>query len=201
MSEGKYDRLYQVVSESKVDVNTLIKIDAVQWGQVQPSLTMEQRIWKDATLEPSATFSSLDWSQAEGIRFAITPDVCLKYYFNRARRERLGKNVIGFSADYLSVGFAYTYTDDKVFYNNELGKSYITLDNGESDLEGDHFSYYNWYVLYGIQRRFGKVAYIDVAGGVERNYFGEYGTSKVIPIIKIKIGFSLSVEQIKRFVR
>lgn len=201
VAEGKYDRLYQVVSESKVDVNTLIKVDAVQWGQVHPSITVEQRIWKDFTVEPSFTFSSLDWSRAEGIKFAMKPEASIKYYFNRSRRERLGKNVVGFSADYFAVGFAYTFTDDKVFYNNELGESYITLENGESDLVDDHFSYYNWYVLYGIQRRFGKVAYVDVAGGMERNYFGDYGISKIIPTIRIKIGFSLSTEQVKRFVR
>lgn len=198
---GKYDRIYQMVSEQKVNINTLWKFDAVQWGQIQPSVTVEQRLWKDISVEPNFTLSSFKWSRPEGINFALNPNLDFKYYFNRARRERLGKNVIGFSADYFSFGMSYTFTDDKVFYSNELGENYIKEPNEVVDLEGDYFSYFSWHVMYGLQRKIGTVGYADIAGGFERNYFGEYGTSKIIPTIRIKLGFALSTEQFKRVTR
>lgn len=201
LNEGKYDRIYQMVSEQKVDINTQIKLDAVQWGQIQPSFTVEQRIWKDITIEPNITFSSLDWSQNQGINYALNPNLDIKYYFNRARRERLGRNVIGFSADYFSFGMSYTLTDDKAFYNYTLGESYIELPNGVNDLIGETFDYYSWRAMYGIQRKIGNIAYADIALGLQRNYFGDYGTSKVIPLIQVKLGFALSTEQFKRFTR
>lgn len=199
---GKYDRIYQVVSESKVNVNTLIKFDAVQWGQLHPSITVEQRIWNDLTVEPSLTVNSLNWSRAEGIQYALRPEVAFKYYYNRSRRERLGKNVVGFTGDYFAVGMNYTITDDKVYYNYALGESYITLPGGVNDLESsDLMSHYSWFAMYGMHYRFGKVAFADVSAGVTRNYFGEYGVSKVLPTIRIKIGFALSKEQFIRFTR
>lgn len=202
MSEGKYDRIYQVVSEDKVTLNTLIKFDAVQWGQIHPGITVEQRIWKDIIVEPSFTVSSAEWSRTEGIKYAITPDITLKYYFNRARRERMGKNIIGFSGDYISAGLNYSITDDRSFYYYQISDSYIDLPVlADQSITDDLYHYYSWHVLYGLQRRFGKVAYVDVAGGIERNYFGDDGMSKVLPTIRIKIGFALSREQFKRFTR
>lgn len=198
---GKYDRIYQMVSEQKVDINTLIKFDAVQWGQVQPSFTVEQRIITDFTIEPSLTASSLKWSREEGLDFAITPSVSFKYYYNRARREGLGKNVLGFSADYFLLGFSYTFTDDKVFYSYALGDNFIVLPNGVNDLNDSYFHYNSWFLMYGIQRKIGNMAYADIAGGVERNYFGDFGDSKVIPVIKIKLGFALSTDQFQRLTR
>lgn len=200
-SVGKYDRIYQVVSEQKVDANMLIKLDAVQWGQVQPSLTIEQRVWRDITLEPNLTMSSLHWSRDGGIDFALNPNLELKYYFNRNRRERLGKNVIGFSADYFLVGFSYTLTDDKVFFAYQLGDNYIDLIGGSDALYADYYNFTSWRVMYGLQRKIGNMAYADLAIGGERHYFREYGTGKVIPTIKIKLGFALSREQFKRFSR
>ncbi len=198
---SKYDRIYQVISAQKINVNTLIKFDAVQWGQIHPSITVEQRLWKDLTIEPNITMSSLEWSRDEGYDFAINPNLDLKYYFNRSRRERLGKNVIGFSADYILVGFSYTYTDDKSFYNYELEDSYIELENGTASITDSYMHIASWHVMCGMQRKIGNMAYADVAIGCEKNYFGSYGTSKVIPTIKIKLGFALSPEQIKRICR
>ena len=45
---GKYDRLYQMIASERILQNTQIKFDAVQWGQVHPSVTVEQRLWKDS---------------------------------------------------------------------------------------------------------------------------------------------------------
>lgn len=198
---GKYDRIYQMVSEQKVDVNTLIKFDAVQWGQIQPSVTVEQRLWKDLTIEPNITISSLDWSRDGGFDFAFNPNLDFKYYFNRSRRERMGKNTIRFSADYILVGFSYTLTDDKTFFNYELGDNYIDFEGGESALIDDYFSYTSWHIMYGFQRKISNIAYADFAIGGERHYFREYGTSKIIPTIKIKLGFAMSPKQFKRLSR
>lgn len=198
---GKYDRIYQMVSEQKIDVNTLIKFDAVQWGQIHPSITVEQRIWKDFTIEPNITFSALEWTQDEGYNFALNPNLDFKYYFNRKHREQLGKNVIGFSADYLLVGFSYTLTDNISVFNNSLEKGHIDLGDGLTVLEDDFYKYTSWRIMYGLQRKIGNMAYADVAFGIQHFNFGDYGTSKVIPAIKIKLGFALSRGQIKRFCR
>ena len=198
---GKYDRIYQLVSEQKVDVNTLIKFDAVQWGQIQPSVTVEQRLWRDLTIEPNITMSSLEWSRSEGLNFAFNPNVSLKYYYNRSRRERLGMNVIGFSADYFLLGFSYTLTDDKTFFNYELGNHYMPYGDGTDGLTEDFYHYTAWHFMYGLQRKIGNMAYADLAIGVEKHYFNEFGVSKLMPSIKIKLGFALSVEQFKRFSR
>lgn len=198
---GKYDRIYQVASEQKVDINTLIKFDGVQWGQIQPSITLEQRLWKDLTIEPNITMSSFDWTRAEGINYAFNPNVDLKYYFNRAYREREGKNVIGFSADYFSVGFSYTMTDDKSFYNNQMEDEFIDYTGGSLGLTDDYYSYTSWRVMYGLQRKIGNMAYADFSIGGEKFYFRDFGNSKVLPTIKIKLGFALSTEQFKRLSR
>lgn len=198
---GKYDRIYQMVSEQKVDVNTLIKFDAVQWGQIQPSITIEQRLWNDFTIEPNITMSSLDWSRDGGIDFALNPNVELKYYYNRARRERLGKNVIGFSADYFLVGFSYTLTDDKGFFAYQLTENHITLEGGEESLTKDYYSYTALRAMYGIQRKIGNMAYADVAFGIEQHDFRDFGRAKIMPTFKIKLGFALSREQFKRLSR
>lgn len=198
---GKYDRIYQMVSEQKVDVSTLIKFDAVQWGQIQPSVTVERRLWQDFTMEPNLTMSSLHWSRDGGINFALNPNLEFKYYFNRARRERLGKNVLGFSADYFLVGFSYTLTDDEVFFAYQLGEKYIIEEGDVVDLTSDYYSFTSWRVMYGLQRKIGNMAYADFAFGGERHYFRAYGTGKVIPTFKIKLGFALSREQFKRLSR
>ena len=200
-SVGKYDRIYQMVSEQKVDVNALIKFDAVQWGQIQPSIAIEQRIWQDFTLEPSLTMTALSWSRDGGLDFALNPNLDFKYYFNRARRERLGRNVLGFSADYLLVGFSYTLTDDKVFFDNQLGKKHI-IDEGEViALTDERYSFTSWRLMYGVQRRIGNMAYADFAFGGERHDFRVYGKGKILPTFKIKLGFALSREQFKRLSR
>ncbi len=200
-SVGKYDRLYQMVASEKIDLNTLLKFDAVEWGQKHPSFTVEQRIWKDIIVETSLTFTSFDWSQDLGINFAFSPNVDFKYYYNRAHRARLGRKVVGFSADYISFGVGYTVSDDKAFYNYELSDSYIELPNGVNDLHGDFLTCYSWRMMYGLQRRIGKFAYADVSCGFEKTYFGDYGTSKLLPTIDIKLGFAFSVEKFKRVLR
>ena len=200
-SVGKYDRIYQMVSEQKVDVNTLIKFDAVQWGQIQPSLTVEKRLWRDLTLEPNLTMSSLDWTRDGGIEFALNSNIELKYYFNRAHRESLGKNVIGFSADYFLVGFSYTLMDDKVYFLNQLGEKHISFTAGTEDLTDNYYSFTSLRVMYGIQRKIGNMAYADFAFGGEQHDFRDFGRGKIIPTLKVKLGFALSREQFKRFSR
>lgn len=201
VSIGKYDRIYQMVSEQKVDINTLIKFDAVQWGQIQPSLTLEQRLWRDLSLEPNLSVSSLDWTRDGGIEFAFNPNLELKYYFNRARRERLGKNVIGFSADYFLVGFSYTLTDDNIYLYSELGDMHMNFIGGAEVLTDNFYSFTSWRVMYGIQRKIGNMAYADFAFGGEKYDFKDFGKSKIIPTFKVKLGFALSREQFKRFSR
>lgn len=197
----KYDRLYHMVAAEKVDRNTLLKFDAVMWGQKQPSVTVEQRVWKDIIIEPNLAFSSFDWSRDQGINFALKPTVDLKYYYNRTHREGLGREVVGFSADYIGFGFSYTFTDDKLFYGFELGDHYIELPEGELLPDRDFYTYYSWHVVYGIQRRIGKMAYADVSGGFEKTYFGAQGNSKVLPIINIRLGIAFSTGQFKRMLR
>lgn len=197
---GKYDRIYQMVSEQKVDVNTLMKFDAVQWGQIQPSITIEQRVWRDFTIEPNLTMSSLHWSRDGGIDFALNPNLEFKYYYNRAHRERLGKNVIGFSADYFLVGFSYTLTDDKVYFSNQMEEKQV-FDGGSESLTDDYYSFTSWRFMYGIQRKIGNMAYADVACGIEQCDFKDFGRAKVTPTFKIKLGFALSREQFKRLSR
>ena len=195
---GKYDRLYQVASEQKVEINTLMKFDAVKWGQLKPAFTLEQRIWNDLTIEPSVSFSSFKWSLKDGFNFGLNPDLAVKYYINRNHRLRRGKNTIGFSADYILVGLSYTLTDDKDFYNYELGNKHINHDGGASELEKDFYSYYSWRAMYGLQRRIGNVAYADFSVGVEKYYFNGFGHSKLMPSVNIKLGFVLSGVQLKR---
>ncbi len=197
---GKYDRIYQVMSEQKVNVNTLYKFDGVQWGQLQPSFTVEQRLWKDFTVEPNLTLSALDWSRDGGIDVAFNPNLDFKYYFNRSRRERLGKNVIGFSADYFSIGFSYTLTDDKAFFAYELEENHLKPAE-QQVFDKDYYTYHSWRIMYGIQRKIGNMAYADFSGGIERRFFKGFGASKLTPTLKVKLGFALSREQFKRLSR
>lgn len=190
-----------MVASERVLQNTQLKFDAVQWGQVHPSFTVEQRLWRDLVVEPNLLLSSFNWSKDGGINFAFTPNVSLKYFFNRAYRERKGANVVGFSSDYIAVGFSYTMTDDKSFFDYELEEKYVKELEHPVLLEDDFYYYHSWYVLYGIQRKISKMAYADVSGGFEKTYFGSFGSSKVLPVIKIKLGFSLSPEQFKRLTR
>jgi hypothetical protein len=143
--------------------------------------------------------SSLNWTRDGGIEFALNPNLELKYYYNRARRESLGKNVIGFSADYFLVGFSYTMTDDKVYFSNQLGEKHIS--GGSEALTDNYYSFTSLRVMYGIQRKIGNMAYADFAFGGEQHDFRDFGRTKIIPTLKVKLGFALSREQFKRFSR
>jgi hypothetical protein len=108
-------------------------------GEVSPAIS---------SYRPSATAESRS-------RLDIRTQVAGRYYYNRERRIRQGKNISNFSANYLGVslgaGLGREARETSYFlYRNDRGR-FVTADVA---------------VLYGLQRRLGRRGFLDANVGV-----------------------------------
>jgi len=110
----------------------------------------------------------------------------LRYYYNLDRRARLGKRA-GFSGDYfgLAINNAYKYNVLNGFWNSyEISQDYEIH---------EFMSSLNF--IYGIQRKVGKVGYVDFsvgAGVMFNNTITNYGEPKVKLNIPIKLDIGIA---------
>lgn len=146
----KYDRIYKLFLQDKShDVRHLWKVNLLQSSFVLLNLTYEQKIGKKWTNETYLGVNPYFDFYHDYKDCKVRLEDRIKYYYNLGRRERLGKNTIGFSGNYFAIG-GLLKGDRKSFspeyYSQRL--EYITL------------------LYYGLQRRIGNIAYFETYIGV-----------------------------------
>lgn len=196
---NEYDRLFNLLSENRTKINTLIKLNAVDWGQLSPSIIIEQRVHKNLTVEPLIRVDGFGVSQQTGLKYLITPEIRLKYYYNMGFRERQGKNINGFSGNYFVASFSSPFGDTPDLSESILNKTYF-YDYDLSELEANKIhSIGMLHVGYGLQRRFMDFGYFDMAVGLNYQVYNKYipEHKKLLPFIKIGIGFGFTPSKAK----
>jgi hypothetical protein len=100
----------------------------------------------------------------------------IRYYYNQERRKRLSKRT-GFSGNYFAFELSGGYSHSNDYYPNyNIQNSFL----------------YSAGILYGIQRKIGKRAYIDgsVGLGIGCYRVGQYSQTLIMPSTKLGVGFA-----------
>ncbi len=114
-----------------------------------------------------------------------------KYYHNFKRRESHGRNTLGFSGNYLSLGF----------YLNSNTHSYDWTYLDLTNRRYENLSRLGLSFSYGLQRRFGDIGYVDVFGGIAYEIYevpaesafhlGQQSNQGFVPIFGIRAGLAI----------
>lgn len=203
LQTSEYDRLFNLLSEDRTQINSLFKLNAVDWGRLSPSFIFEQRIYKNLTVEPVLRIDGFGVSQQTGLKYMITPEFRLKYYYNMGLRERQGKNINGFSGNYFTAAFAAPFGDTPEMTESLLNQYYF-YDYDLSGLEVNKLHAIGMFHLgYGIQRRFLDLGFFDMSVGVNVQVYNKLipEHSKLLPYIKIGIGFGVTPQKAKELNR
>lgn len=188
---SEYDQMYQLLLPEKKKIYTLIKVNAVDWGLLHPSIIIEQNMNGAFNVEPVVKLAYFDWSFEEGIHYALQAGVDFKYYYNYKRRLRLGKKTNGFVGNYFAVSGKATVSDSEDYVSTLMKKQDIGF---EEPVGGNIFHIYSAEAKYGIQRRIGNVGYIDFQAGFRYIHVLQYGQN-VIPFVRVGIGFGLTKDK------
>lgn len=188
-SEKEYDIFYQLLFEDRMEINHLWKFDAIELARLVPNIRYEHKLNGDWTLQHGAL---IDWranTYREDYYTVLNANLfsSIRYYYNKGRRKRLGKNVNSFVGNYfgsqINLGFQ-TSISDKYKPNN-----YFTPGS---------------YVLYGLQRRLGKIMYLDFFFGLgaiynfRSAYFSQEKGFQFMSTIGFDIGFTFENLKFKR---
>lgn len=195
--ESEYDRLYRLFLSDKKRIYTIIKINATDWGQLMPSIVVEQNMNHSYNFEVGMRLSAFDWSFENGINYAFTSTLDFKYYYNYKRREKRGRKTNGFSGNYFALGGALTVSDYNTFMETEMLKHNIHF---ASPLNPKIYNIWSADLKYGIQRRLGAIGYIDVQAGFRYINYINYGEN-LLPILRVGIGFGLTKEKALSFIK
>lgn len=167
-SLSKYDQIFSLLSSEKTKINTIYKFNAVDWGQLQPSFSLETSLTPNLSIEPGFRLINFGVKNETGLKYLVEPSFISKYYYNFKRREKLGRETNGFSGNYFFAGFVMPFSDNYDWYSQHLENSYFLYADSP---EEDHRTLYsgNLQVGYGIQRRLASIGYIDFRAGYGRS--------------------------------
>ncbi|MFB6318029.1 hypothetical protein [Saccharicrinis sp. FJH54] len=195
---SEYDRLFNMLSGDKRQINSLFKLNAVDWGQLSPSFVFEQRIYKCLTIEPALRIDGFGVSQQNGLKYMVTPEVRLKCYHNFRFREQRGRNTNGFSGNYFMAALATPFGDTPSLLESQLNRQYF-YDYDLGDLPVNEIQMIGLLQFgYGIQRRFLDIGYFDMAFGVNMQVYNDLiPKNKLLPFVKIGIGFGITPKKAK----
>ncbi|MFB6343933.1 hypothetical protein ACE1ET_19585 [Saccharicrinis sp. FJH62] len=198
LQTSEYDRLFNLLSSDKTQINSLFKLNAVDWGQLIPSFVYEQRIYKSFTVEPGVRVDGFGVSQQNGLKYMVTPEVRLKYYHNFRFRELRGKNTNGFSGNYFMAGIAFPFGDTPSLLESQLNRQYF-YEYDLSELPVNEIQALGLLQLgYGVQRRFLDIGYFDMSFGINMQIYHDLiPKNKLLPFIKIGIGFGITPKKAK----
>jgi len=129
--------------------------------------------------------NALNWASNEplqNINFSQSLSFQLRYYYNLNKRTRQGKPT-NFSGNYFGLEQSNSYNH----YNYNGLYPFLFSDR----FSGNGFST-SLNLVYGIQRKIGKVGYIDASAGIgiRHNEFGQYKETILWPTAKIAIGLA-----------
>lgn len=197
LKNQEYDKIFSYFIADKEEIKTLLKINAVEWGQLQPSARMEFMLTPATTLEPSIVLKASNWSFEDGLQYGLIGGFDYKVYYNKKRRERLGKSTNGFSANYFALGAYGIFTDYQKYIENLFNQQRV---KHASPLIDDFYSGFNFELKYGLQRRIGNIGYVDVQAGAGYNVFNGFKGAPY-PILRIGIGFGVTSKKVKEFIK
>ena len=150
----KYDSIYKkYVKDKEEEIRHIWKINLADAGLVKPAIGYEQKIGKNWSSD-SYLKVGLPW-KAGLYSFDLEWEVSqqLKYYYNLNRREKLGRRTNGFSGNYIAINlFAGENCDPKPGF--------------EKDVLIDKDSYYGIGLNFGMQRRIGRMGFIEPYIGI-----------------------------------
>jgi hypothetical protein len=180
----------------------VFKVNFFDFAKITPNIGYEHRIGK--------CFSSDTYIKSriygQGGMFILDPiyrsprefspnvniEENLKFYHNYKRRLEKGKNISGFSGNYLAV-FSF------INFNNSRSNYY------QDNLFADQEPYFAVGLKYGIQRRIGNFGFIDAFFGIQNyttsafNSVDDRTIQKNDLILGVRAGFALeSIKDIKR---
>lgn len=189
------DNLGSIQDSSKRN-RVLWKMNLVDLRLFMPNLGFEFRLAKNITSDSYVKYGfdtrPMQFNDDEsGFGLLAMEDMGFeqqfKYYLNFNRRESRGRNTLGFSGNYLSLGLSANSTMYR--YNWRHFEGPIMLDR-----LGLSFRY-------GIQRRFGDIGYIDFFAGIAYEKYQEPTESdfhiekqskqRFVPIFGIRAGFAI----------
>ncbi len=155
-SQKKYGRHYQLLFEDRMEINHLWKFDAIELARLVPNIRYEHKLKGDWTLQHGAL---IDWRTNNYYKdeyytvLSANLFSSIRYYYNKERRKRLGKNVNSFVGNYfgsqINLGFQTSISDKYKPHNYFIPGAYV---------------------LYGLQRRLGKIMYLDFFYGLGAVY-------------------------------
>ena len=198
MQTGEYDRLFNALSGEKTKITALLKFNAVDWGQLSPSIIYEQQLFSFLTVEPSLRLDGFSVEQQDGLRYMLTPELRFKAYHNFKYREQKGKNINGFSGNYFMVSYLNPISETPSMFESNLNRTYFYNYDLASYENNKYYSIGLLQLGYGLQRRFLNMGYLDIAAGVNwQLYQHNIGSKKTAAFIKIGIGFGLTPTKAK----
>ncbi len=205
---SKYDHLFSMISQERTKINTLLKINAVDLGQLNPNFSAETFIYSPFSIEAGLRILNFGVTNQKGIKYLIEPSLKARYYYNFKRRESLGKPTNGFSGNYFFGAYVLPFGDTQEWHTQHMETDYFLY--GTKPLEGISTFYTGAVQLgYGLQRRIANFGYIDIRGGYMQTTMGNTSLSKKSNFfnndkldeafkgnlfIKIEIGFGLTTK-------
>jgi hypothetical protein len=140
-----------------------------------------------AEVSPALTRYRAEFSPDSRQSFSVRTQAAGRYYYNRERRLRQGRNAGSFSANYLSAalgaGLGREAHETPFFLYLNNSRQLVTADVA---------------LLYGLQRRLGRYGFFDVNTGIAALLLA--GRPLVTPISSLRIGLTLG-PQPPKFVR
>lgn len=220
---NEYDKLLKYFIADKTEINQLYKVDLFQLALGRINFAYEHRLMKNKSIELSFEFSQMqnfnstksfyspfsdNYFDNEQIQY-LSIEADYRIYTNINRRLKNGKNTNGFSANYITLGFAshFWFFNEDVYKVDSDGRivpidftSYIE-DASLLFRFGKYIPNENLFVVkpgIGLQRRIGNIGYLDaqIKCGVGTN--SSFSSLYVMPEINIKAGFAISSLKRKR---
>ncbi|MBN1117659.1 MAG: hypothetical protein JXA77_10670 [Bacteroidales bacterium] len=180
----KNDRMYKLfLEQNDEEIKQLFKLNIIGLNQLAPLIAYEHKLGKSFSSETSLSILSTtrinSYYQFNGTRsssiifgygHSVSGYQMFKYYYNLNRRERLGKNINGFSGNYFAV---------------QVGAIYIY--NGMGYLRNYNILQFDF--TYGIQRKIGNIGFIEPSVSL---FFRQdnYDYFNIIPTVNLEMGFS-----------
>jgi hypothetical protein len=210
---GKQDRRYNFFVENRgVESNHLWKSNMVDIGLLKLNVGYEHRFWNTWSTDTYLSFNYGGdfYRDSTSIRLKLGMDMELvfeqqiKYYYNKKRRENLGKRTDGLRGNYLSASFFYREFEDS---------SYDTDTTTAGAVKS-----FNMGVKYGLQRRIANLGYIEFYAGLYYrweyyNQFISFNSSMenryrtasdrlLVPVLGIRVGFAIdSFDNLRRMLK
>ncbi len=143
-------------------------------------LNTETLLFKNITLKNEAGIPwGLGISDKLHFSYEVVHTSGLNWYYNFSKRKQKGKNILGFSGNYIGV-----------FSSFGLFAPYLT----KFDIPYDEYLKRHWSVgaWFGMQRTFGKRqrGFLDWKAGVQ--YFPYAFVPKLSPTLQLRVGFRLT---------